>query len=92
MGFPGGTNGKECTFQCRGHRDTGSISGLGRSPGGGYGNSLQYFCLNNSMGRGAWWAKVYRIAKSQTGLKLVSMHRHTDMETREVRRKEQYMH
>ena len=73
-------------------RDTGSISGLGRSPGGGHGNSLQYFCLKNSMGRGAWWAKVYRVAKSQTRLKLVSTHRHTDMETREVRRKEQDMH
>ena len=35
-------------------RDTGSISGLGRSPGGEHGNPLQYSCLENSMGRGAW--------------------------------------
>ena len=37
-------------------RDTGSIPGLGRSPGGGNGNPLQCFCLENPMDRGAWWA------------------------------------
>jgi len=36
--------------------DTGLIPGLGRSPGGGNGNPLQYTCLENSMDRGAWWA------------------------------------
>ena len=35
--------------------DEGSIPGLGRSPGGGHGNPLQYSCLDNPMGRGAWW-------------------------------------
>ena len=35
-------------------RDIGSISGLGRSPGGGHGNPLQYSCLENPMDRGAW--------------------------------------
>ena len=50
-------------------RDTGSIPGSGRSPGGGHGNALQYSCLENSMGRGAWWATVPRAAKSWTGLK-----------------------
>ena len=35
-------------------RDMGSIPGLGRSPGGGHGNSLQYSCLENPMDRGAW--------------------------------------
>ena len=49
-------------------RDTGSIPGLRRSPGGGNGNPLRYSCLQNSMGRGAWRAKVYGVAKSQTGL------------------------
>ena len=39
-------------------RDLGSISGSGRSPGGGHGNLLHYSCLGNSMDRGAWWAKV----------------------------------
>ena len=39
-------------------RDTGSIPGLGRSPGEGNGNPLQYSCLENPMGKGAWWATV----------------------------------
>ena len=48
--------------------DSGSISGLGRSPGGGHGNPLQYSCLENPMDRGAWWVTVQRVAKSQTQL------------------------
>ena len=40
-------------------RDTGSIPGSGRSPGGGPSNPLQYFCLENPMDRGAWWATVH---------------------------------
>ena len=55
-------------------RDTGSIPGLGRSPGGGNGNSLQCFCLENPMDRGAWWATVHRVAKSQSWLKRLSTH------------------
>ena len=47
-------------------RDTGSIPGLGRSPGGGHGNPLQYSCLENPMDREAWRATVHRVAKSQT--------------------------
>ena len=50
-------------------RDVGSISGLERSPGGGNGNPLQYSCLENPMGRGAWWATVHGVTKSQTPLK-----------------------
>ena len=42
----------------------GLIPGLGRCPGGGHGNPLQYFCLENSMGREAWWATVHGVAKS----------------------------
>ena len=41
-----------------------SIPGSGRSPGGGYGNPLQYSCLENSMDRGAWWATIHRVSKS----------------------------
>ena len=41
---------------------------LGRSPGGGNGNPLQYFCLENPMDRGAWWATVHGVAKSWTRL------------------------
>ena len=49
-------------------RDTGSIPGLGRSPGKGNGNPFQYSCLENSMDRGAWQATVHGAAKSGTGL------------------------
>ena len=45
------------------------IPGLGRCSGGGHGNPLQYSCLENPMDRGAWWAIVQGISKSQTGLK-----------------------
>ena len=47
-------------------RDAGLISGLGRSPAGGHGNPLQYSYLESLMDRGAWWAIVRRVAKSQT--------------------------
>ena len=50
-------------------REVGSIPGLGRSPGGGHGNSLQDSCLENPMDRGAWQTTVHRAAKSQTQLK-----------------------
>ena len=43
--------------------DPSSITELGRSPGGGHGNPLQYPCLENPMGRGAWWAAVHRVAQ-----------------------------
>ena len=46
--------------------DTGSIPELGRSPGEGNGNPLQYSCLDNLMGRGAWQATAQGVAKSQT--------------------------
>ena len=45
-------------------RDSGSIPGSGRSPGGGHGNPLQCSCLENSTDRGAWWATVYGVAES----------------------------
>ena len=46
----------------------GSIPGLGRSPGEGHGNPLQYSCLENPMDGGEWWATVHRVTKSQTRL------------------------
>ena len=52
--------------------DTGSIPELGRSPGGGHGNLLQYSCLENPMDRGVWWATVQGFAKSQIWLKWCS--------------------
>ena len=51
-------------------RDVGWIPGSGRSSGGGHGNPLQYSCLENLMDRGAWWATVQRVAKSQTWKRL----------------------
>ena len=50
-------------------RHMGSISGLGRSLGGGHGNSLQYSCLENPTDRGAWRATVHRVSKSRSLLK-----------------------
>ena len=47
-------------------RDTGSIPGLEKSPGGGHGNPLQYSCLENPVDRGAWQAIVHMVAKSHT--------------------------
>ena len=61
-----GTNGKEPPAYLGDIRDVGSIPGLGRFPGGGQGNSLQYSCLENPMDRGAWQATVHRITESDT--------------------------
>ena len=47
-------------------RDTGSIPGSGRFPGGGRGNPLQYSCLENSMDRGTWQTIVHGVTKSWT--------------------------
>ena len=55
-------------------RDVSSIPGLGRSPGGGHGNPLQYSCLENPMDRGAWQATVHGVEKSRTQLKRLSTH------------------
>ena len=55
------TSDKELTCQCRRLRDMGLIPGSGRFPGGGHGNPLQYFCLENPVGRGAWWPMVQRL-------------------------------
>ena len=68
LGFPGGANGKEPACQCRRQRDPGFILGLGRCPGEGTGNPFQYSCLENPMDRGAWWATVHGVTKSQTQL------------------------
>ena len=63
ISFLGSSAGKELTCNAG---DLGLIPGLGRSPGGGYGNPLQYSCLENPMDRGAWQATVHGIAKNQT--------------------------
>ena len=63
--FTGGSDGKESTCNVG---DLGLIPGLGRSPGGGHGNPLQYSSLENPHDRGAWWATVHGVAKSCTQL------------------------
>ena len=73
MDFPGGSDGKESACKAG---DLVSIPGLGRSPGGGYGNPLQYSCLENPMGRGAWQARVSEVAELDTTEQL-STHAHT---------------
>ena len=44
--------------------DVGSIPGLGRTPGGGHGNPLQYSYVENPMNRGFWWAAAHRVSKN----------------------------
>ena len=53
-------------------RNAGWIPGLGRSPGGGHGNPLQYSCLENPMNRGAWQATVHGVPQCRTRLKGLS--------------------
>ena len=64
LGFPGGSDSKE--FACS-VGDPGSIPGLGRSPGKGNRNPLQY-CLENPMDGGIWQATVHKVVKSWTQL------------------------
>ena len=64
MEFLGGSNGNESACNA----DAGSIPGLGRSPGEGNGNPLQYSCPENFMDRGAWRATVCGVTKSWTQL------------------------
>ena len=63
--FPGDSDGNESACNAG---DTTLIAGSGRSPGEEKGYPLQYSCLENSMDRGAWWAIVHGVAKSQTQL------------------------
>ena len=65
LSYPGGSVVKNLTANAG---DLGSIPGSGRSPGEGNGKPLQYSCLKNSMDRGAWWATVHGVVKSQTRL------------------------
>ena len=58
-----GSDGKESACNARDIEDAGLIPGLGRCPGEGNGNPLQYCCLGNPMDRGAWWAIVHGVAK-----------------------------
>ena len=68
MGFPHGSMGKESTCNAGDIRDVDSVLESGRSPGGGHGNSLQYFCLENPKDRRACQTTVHGL-QSQTQLK-----------------------
>ena len=81
--FPGGSEGKESACSVGG---PGLIPGLGRSPGEGNGNPVQYSCLENPMDRGAWRATVHGVTKSRTqltlSLSLTHTYTHTHTEER----------
>ena len=74
LGFPSGSDDKESALNAG---DPGWIPGLGRSPGEGNGNPLQYSCLENSMDRRDWRVAVHWVAKSKT--QLSDYHTHTNL-------------
>ena len=65
LGFPHSSVGEESACNAG---DLGSIPGLGRFPGEGNGNPLQYYCLENFMDRGDSWTIVHEVTKSGTRL------------------------
>ena len=71
VGLPRWLSGKESTCNAG---DTGLMPRLEKSPGGGYGNPLQYSCLENPVDKGAWQATIHMVAKSQAPLKPFSRH------------------
>ena len=75
VGFPSGAVVKNPPADAGDMIDVCWIPGLERSPGGGNDNPLQYSFLENSMDRGAWWATVHGVAKSQTQLSLTTKYR-----------------
>ena len=83
LGFPCGSVVKNLPANVG---DAGSIPGLGRSPGGGNGSPPQYSCLENSLDRGAWWATVHVITKSQTRRRDCAINTHTSSVFGEVRK------
>ena len=64
LGFPDGSVVKKLPANAGDAGDVGSIPGSGRSPRGGHSKPLQYFCLENPMDRGAWWAAARGVTKS----------------------------
>ena len=66
LGFPGGSVVKNPPANAGDAEDSVSISGSGRSPGGGNGNPFQYSCLENPVDKGAWWVTVHGVTKNQT--------------------------
>ena len=77
MGFPSGSDGKETACNAG---DPSSIPGLGRSPGEGNGNPLQYSGLENPMDRGAWQATVHAVTKRRTQLEWLTLYTFTSID------------
>ena len=77
QGVPGGTNSNESAANAGDARDTGSIPGSGRSPGGGNGNTLQDSCLENSMAREAW--QLQSMGSKRAGHDYTTEHIHIRM-------------
>ena len=76
MGFPSGSVVKNLTANAENKGDLSLIPGLGRSPGGGNINTVQYSCLENPMDRGTWWATIQGVAMIQIWL---NTHTHTEI-------------
>ena len=68
LSFPGGSEDKASAYNAG---DPGLSPGLGRFPGEGNGNPLQYSCLENPRERGTWWAAVYGVAQSRLVVQMV---------------------
>ena len=81
LDFPGVSDGKSPAYNAG---DLGSIPGLGRFPGEGNGNPLQYSCLENSMDGGAWWATVHGVTKSWTRLSDFTLYMEKEMATQSI--------
>jgi len=78
-GLPTWHSGNEPSCPAGDTGDVGSVPGSWRCPGGGHGSPLQYSCLENSMDRGAWWATVHGVTKSQTRMSMyTSYHRNNN--------------
>ena len=77
LSLPGGSDGKESACNTE---DSVLIPGSGRSPGIGNGNPFQYFCLENPMDRGAWWAAVHEATESDMAELLTHIHKDTIMQ------------
>ena len=85
-GFPGDSDGKESACNAG---DLGSVPGLGRSPGGGHDNLLQYSCLENPMDRGAWWGRKESDASEQLS---TAQHKHRNLEIHGVEKRIRNIH
>ena len=73
LGFLGGSEVKNASANAG---DTGSIPGLGKSPGGGNGNPFQYSCQENPLDREPWWVTVHGVTK-EVGYNFTYLHTHT---------------